>query len=65
MLGFTQPYMFDRPLQFGVSVFGNRISYNQARQLSILQRAESESVGGATAEPAELFAIEHWIDDRR
>ena len=33
--GFTQPYMFDRPLQFGVSVFGNKISYNQARQLSI------------------------------
>ena len=36
MLGFTQPYMFDRPLQLGVSVFGNKISYNQARQLSIL-----------------------------
>ena len=35
MLGFTQPYMFDRPLQFGVSIFGNKISYNQARQLSI------------------------------
>ncbi len=33
--GFTQPYMFDRPLQFGFSVFGNKISYNQARQLSI------------------------------
>ena len=35
MFGFTQPYMFDRPLQFGFSVFGNKISYNQARQLSI------------------------------
>jgi outer membrane protein insertion porin family len=34
--GFTQPYMFDRPLQFGFNVFGNRVSYNQARQLSIL-----------------------------
>ncbi|HEY3974264.1 MAG TPA: outer membrane protein assembly factor BamA [Candidatus Sulfotelmatobacter sp.] len=33
--GFTQPYMFDRPIQFGFSVFGNKISYNQARQLSI------------------------------
>src|SRR5437588_12376787 len=33
--GFTQPYMFDRPLQFGFTVFGNKISYNQARQLSI------------------------------
>jgi outer membrane protein insertion porin family len=36
LFGFTQPYMFDRPLQFGFTVFGNRISYNQARQLSIL-----------------------------
>ncbi len=35
MFGFTQPYMFDRPLQFGFTVFGNKISYNQARQLSI------------------------------
>src|SRR6202158_1824302 len=35
MFGYTQPYMFDRPLQFGFTVFGNKISYNQARQLSI------------------------------
>ncbi len=33
--GFTQPYMFDRPLQFGFSVFGNKINFDQARQLSI------------------------------
>jgi len=35
MFGFTQPYMFDRPLQFGFTVFGNKVSYNQAKQLSI------------------------------
>jgi outer membrane protein insertion porin family len=35
LFGFTQPYMFDRPLQFGFSIYGNKISYNQARQLSI------------------------------
>ena len=35
MFGFTQPYMFDRPLQFGFTVFANKTSYNQARQLSI------------------------------
>jgi len=35
MFGFTQPYMFDRPLQFGFNIFGNRINFNQARQLSI------------------------------
>lgn len=33
--GFTQPYLFDRPLQFGFNVYVNRTSYNQARQLSI------------------------------
>src|SRR5258708_2685651 len=35
LFGYTQPYMFDRPLQFGFTVFGNKISYNKARQLSI------------------------------
>ena len=33
--GFTQPYMFDRPLQFGFNVYYNKIKYDQARQLSI------------------------------
>jgi outer membrane protein insertion porin family len=33
--GFTQPYMFDRPLQFGFNVYFNRTKYDQARQLSI------------------------------
>ena len=35
LFGYTQPYMFDRPLQFGFTIFGNKISFNQARQLSI------------------------------
>jgi outer membrane protein insertion porin family len=33
--GFTQPYMFDRPLQFGFNVYYQKTSYDQARQLSI------------------------------
>ena len=33
--GFTQPYMFDRPLQFGFNVYYNKVRYDQARQLSI------------------------------
>lgn len=37
MFGFTQPYMFDRPLQFGFNVFGNKINFDQARQLSIFR----------------------------
>jgi outer membrane protein insertion porin family len=35
LFGFTQPYLFDRPLQLGFTVYGNKISYDQARQLSI------------------------------
>jgi len=35
MFGYTQPYMFDRPLQFGFTIFGNSVKYDQARQLSI------------------------------
>jgi len=33
--GFTEPYMFDRPLNFGFNIYYNKVSYNQARQLSI------------------------------
>jgi outer membrane protein insertion porin family len=33
--GFTQPYMFDRPLQFGFNVYYTQTKYDQARQLSI------------------------------
>jgi outer membrane protein insertion porin family len=35
--GFTQPYMFDRPLQFGFNVYDSKVSYDQARQLSIFR----------------------------
>ncbi len=35
LFGYTQPYMFDRPLQFGFTVFGNKVRFDQARQLSI------------------------------
>jgi outer membrane protein insertion porin family len=35
-LGFTEPYLFDKPLQAGFTVFYSRFDYNQARQASIL-----------------------------
>ncbi|HEV2201484.1 MAG TPA: outer membrane protein assembly factor BamA [Bryobacteraceae bacterium] len=35
-LGFTEPYLFDMPLQAGFTVFMQRFDYNQARQASIL-----------------------------
>ncbi len=36
LLGFTEPYMFDRPLQLGFTVFSRRFDFNQARQASII-----------------------------
>jgi outer membrane protein insertion porin family len=35
LFGFTEPYMFDRPLQLGFTVFSRRFDFNQARQASI------------------------------
>jgi outer membrane protein insertion porin family len=35
-LSFTEPYLFDRPLQAGISVYLNRFNYNQGRQISLL-----------------------------
>jgi outer membrane protein insertion porin family len=34
-LGFTQPYLFDKPLQFGWTVYHRSYNYNQAAQASI------------------------------
>lgn len=36
MFGFTEPYMFDRPLQLGFTVYTRRFNYNQAQQANIL-----------------------------
>ena len=35
-IGFTEPYLFDRPLQAGISVYLRRFNYNQGRQVSLL-----------------------------
>ena len=36
MFGFTEPYLFDRPIQFGFTVYGRKYNYNQAREEAIL-----------------------------
>ncbi|MGH8246701.1 MAG: BamA/TamA family outer membrane protein, partial [Gammaproteobacteria bacterium] len=36
LFGFTEPYLFDRPLQSGFTIFARRFSFNQAREASIL-----------------------------
>jgi outer membrane protein insertion porin family len=35
-LGFTEPYLFDLPLQAGISVYLRRFNYDQGRQQSLL-----------------------------
>ncbi len=37
MFGFTEPYLFDRPISTGFTLFSSRYSFNQARQLALLQ----------------------------
>jgi outer membrane protein insertion porin family len=34
--GFTEPYLFDRPISTGFTVFSSRYSFNQARQEALL-----------------------------
>ena len=36
LFGFTEPYMFDRPLQFGFTVFQNYYNFDAARNAQIL-----------------------------
>jgi outer membrane protein insertion porin family len=36
VFGFTEPYLFDRPIQAGFNVYTRKTSYNQARQYAIL-----------------------------
>ncbi|MFZ3211326.1 MAG: outer membrane protein assembly factor BamA [Terriglobales bacterium] len=36
MFGFTEPYVLDRPLQLGFTVYTREFNYNQARQANIL-----------------------------
>jgi outer membrane protein insertion porin family len=36
IFGFTEPYLFDRPMQAGFNVYTRKTSYDQARQYAIL-----------------------------
>jgi outer membrane protein insertion porin family len=36
LFGFTEPYLFDRPIQAGFTVYTRRYNFDQARQLSII-----------------------------
>ena len=36
MFGFTEPYLFDRPITAGFTVYGRKLIYDQARQSALL-----------------------------
>ncbi|HJZ64551.1 MAG TPA: outer membrane protein assembly factor BamA [Candidatus Acidoferrum sp.] len=36
LFGFTEPYLFDRPISTGFTVFSSRFSYDQAKQESLI-----------------------------
>jgi outer membrane protein insertion porin family len=36
LFGFTEPYLFDRPISTGFTVFSSRFSFDQARETSLL-----------------------------
>ena len=49
MFSFTEPYLFDRPISTGFSVFTSRYSFDQARQAALLT-GQSVSVNPAFVE---------------
>jgi len=36
MFGFTEPYLFDRPISTGFTIFGSKFNYNEAQEYSLL-----------------------------
>ena len=49
MFGFTEPYLFDRPISTGFTVFSSRYSFDQAKQAALLT-GQSVSVNPAFVE---------------
>jgi len=42
--GFTEPYLFDKPIQYGFTVFDSEYEYNQAQQVAVSQGQTSLNV---------------------
>ena len=60
LFGFTEPYMFDRPLQVGFTVSTPAANYNQARQYALLT-GQQLNVSQCIQKFAELHAVERWL----
>ena len=60
---FTQPYLFDRPLQFGWSVYHSSYNYNQAALTQIQLNQTSQPARKLSGPAAELHPDEHGFHD--
>jgi outer membrane protein insertion porin family len=49
LFGFSEPYLFDRPISTGFTIFDSRYKYNQQQELSILQN-QQVSINPASAQ---------------
>ena len=49
LFGFTEPYVFDRPISTGFTIFDSRYKYNQQQELSVLQN-QQVSINPASAQ---------------
>ncbi len=58
-LAFTQPYLFDKPLQFGWSVYHRSYNYNQAALTSIQLNQSVYAAGQLPGLAAEFHSDEH------
>ncbi|HXE91331.1 MAG TPA: outer membrane protein assembly factor BamA [Terriglobales bacterium] len=52
LFGFTEPYLFDRPLQFGFTVFAREFRFNQADQFTL-------ATGQEIPESAQQFLLNY------
>ena len=65
VFGFTEPYLFDRPIQAGFNVYLRKTNYNQARQYAISTGQNLNLPVGLPAEPAELLAVQYRLEPER
>jgi outer membrane protein insertion porin family len=56
LFGFTEPYMFDRPLQVGFTVFTRKFNFNEARQNAILTGQDLGNVPQAILNQLQNFS---------
>jgi outer membrane protein insertion porin family len=59
MFGFTEPYLFDRPITAGFTVYGRKLIYDQARQ-SALITGQVLNVSAAQLQSLQNYTTKSW-----